>query len=81
MDDLDAEFDVAIAGLRTAGLPEDTPAGDYSHDALALAWGSRSPIPPAMSTCGASGSYGPARTGSVTRRGEHGLSHASSFGL
>ena len=42
MDDLDAEFDQAMAGLEAAGLPDDTPDGDYSHDALALAWGAGS---------------------------------------
>ena len=80
MDDLDAEFDQAMAGLEAAGLPEDTPDGDYSHDALALAWGTRSPRAPATSTPGAGGSTGTARTGNVTRRASPGRWPASSSG-
>jgi putative DNA primase/helicase len=38
-DDLDAQFDAAMAAMAEEGLPEDTPPGDLSHDALALAIG------------------------------------------
>ena len=37
--DFDAEYDAAMSALAADGLPEDTPAGDLSHDALALAVG------------------------------------------
>jgi putative DNA primase/helicase len=37
--DLQAEFDAAFNSFAAAGMPEDTPAGDLSHDALALAIG------------------------------------------
>ena len=36
---LDDAFEHTLAGLAAEGLPDDTPAGDYSHDALAIAWG------------------------------------------
>ena len=38
-EELDDAFEHAMAELASAGLPDDTPAGDFSHDALAIAWG------------------------------------------